>query len=69
MARANGKMRNAAVDPDVNRVVAMTRSFGEPEFAGEGGIVQLKPNIGTALGDEVGGLPNQARVENRLILR
>ena len=38
-------MRDAGVDPDIERVVAMRRSLGQPEFARERSIIQLKPNV------------------------
>ena len=43
--RANSLMRDAAVDPDVDRVVAMRRAFRQSEFARERRVIQLEPNV------------------------
>ena len=49
MSRANRLMGNAAVDPDVDRVVAMARALGQPERLRERDVVELEPDVGAAL--------------------
>ena len=43
--RANGLMGNAAIDPDIERVVAMRGALGQSEFARERCIIELEPNV------------------------
>ena len=64
MQRANGFVRNAAVDPNIDRVVAFRCAWRKVEFARKIDIVQLKPNVRAALRDEIGEFPNNFRVEN-----
>ena len=65
MRRADRLVRDAAVDPDVDRVVAMAGAFGQPERLREGHVVEFEPDIGTALRHEVGQFANPFRVEQR----
>ena len=66
MSRANRLMGNAAVDPDVDRVVAMARALGQPERLRERDVVELEPNVGAALLDEIREFANPFRIENRI---
>src|SRR5438034_5037849 len=63
MRRANGTMRDAAVDPDVDGVVALRCAFRKPEFARELGIAEFEPDIGTAFRDKIGEYANPIGVE------
>jgi len=45
MQRANSFVRNAAVDPNIDRVVAFRCAGRKAEFMGKINIVQLKPNV------------------------
>ena len=65
MGRANRLVRNAAVDPDVDRVVAMARAFGQSELTRERGVVEFEPDIRAALRDEVGEFADPFRIEQR----
>src|SRR4051812_46231404 len=64
MQRADRLMRNAAVDPDIDGVVALGCSLWESQFFGKIDIVQFEPNIGAAFRDEIGKFANYFRVEN-----
>ena len=64
MQRTNGAMRDAAVDPNVDRVVAFGCSSGKSQLLGKIDIVQFEPDIRAALGDEIGEFANYFRVEN-----
>ena len=60
----NGLVRNAAVDPDVDCVVAFSCPSGKSKLLCKIDIVQFEPNIGAAVRDEIGELANYLRVEN-----
>ena len=45
MDRANGLVRDAAVDPNVDRIVAVRRAFRQLKFFGKINIIQLEPNV------------------------
>ena len=56
-------MRDAAIDPDVDGVVAFRCAFRKSEFAREISIAELEPDIRAALGDKVGEFANPIGVE------
>ena len=45
MKCAHGFVRNAAVDPNVDRIIAVRRALRQPKFFGKIDILQLKPNV------------------------
>src|SRR5436190_19279272 len=47
-------MRDAAINPDVDGVVALGCAFRKPEFPGELCIVEFEPDIGAPLCDQIG---------------
>ena len=61
----HGFVRNAAVDPNIDRVGAMGGAFWQTELAGKIDIVQFEPNVRAALRDEIGELANVFCIENR----
>ena len=45
MNRANGFVRNAAIDPNVDRIIAVCRALRQPKFFRKINIIQLEPNV------------------------
>ena len=54
MHREHRLMRNAAVDPHVDGVVAMRRAGGQAKFVCKIDIVQFEPNVRAMFSDEIG---------------
>src|SRR5256714_7582267 len=58
-------MGNAGIDPDVDRIGAMTRAFGQPEFTGKRGVIKFEPDVRAAFLDDVRQLPDNFWIEDR----
>ncbi len=63
--REHGVMRNAGVDPDIDRVGAMASSFRQSELARERRVIQFKPDVRAALLNNVRQFADPLRIENR----
>ena len=64
MQCTDGFMRNAAVDPDINRIVAFRRARRQSKFFCKIGIAQFKPNVRAALSNEISELADDFCIEN-----
>ena len=69
MRREHCRVRNAGINPDVDGVVAMARAFGQSELPRERCIIQLEPDVGATLRDEVGQLADPPGVQDGFAFR
>ena len=68
ICREHRLMAHPGINPNIDRVAAMRGAFGQAEFASERGVVELEPNIGAALRNNVRQLANPRWIEDGLFI-
>ena len=66
--RQDGGVRNAGVDPDIDRVGPMASAVRQTEFPRQRRVIEFEPNIRAALRHDIRQFPDPFRIENRFTL-